>query len=425
MLGLVAGRESAESLLARREPTYVVGRWAARTCPRPRTLIGQDHRGFYIPRPYTMELAHRRRTGLGRHGESPGEIVARLRDSGFTHLMLCPPVPETAVEFDPTLGRLLAPWLAGPGPVYREDLTDGDGVLRRYAIYELSDERLASAPREVPHDERDHADDEATDAPRDRPTLAELRARVQKGRHREIGNWLARRVARPTAVYGSWLAVRLGLSAHQVTAAAWLASLAAAVAIGTGDRSMFVVGVALAHLAFWLDHVDGQVARWRGTASLDGVYLDYLMHHAANLAMGFALGYGLASRSGDPRWTIAGFAIGGGWTLLEPAQRLPIQGVLPAAQGRDGTLPRRRRLRRSSPAAGTLAASRSRGVHLAGLQGVRAPRRLARVDCDGCAGIDAPLDLANPVARRRDRLRGTGTDARGCANHPLGAARGG
>jgi hypothetical protein len=151
---------------------------------------------------------------------------------------------------------------------------------------------------------------------RSRPKLAELRGRVQKGRHREIGNWLARHVARPSAVYGCWLAIRLGVSAHQVTASAWLTSLAAAVAIGTGARWMFVLGVGLIHLAFWLDHVDGQVARWRGTASLDGVYLDYLMHHAANLALGFALGYGLASRSGDPRWTIAGFALGAGWALL-------------------------------------------------------------------------------------------------------------
>src|SRR5207244_10126641 len=115
----------------------------------------------------------------------------------------------------------------------------------------------------------------------------------QKGRHHEIGNWLARRIARPSAVYGCWLAVRLGLSAHQVTAAAWLSSLAAAAAIGTGARPMFVLGVGLAHLAFWLDHVDGQVARWRRSASLDGVYLDYLMHHVTSLALGFALGYGL------------------------------------------------------------------------------------------------------------------------------------
>jgi hypothetical protein len=150
----------------------------------------------------------------------------------------------------------------------------------------------------------------------DRPTLAQLRSRVQKDRHREIGNWLARRVARPTAVYGTWAALRLGASAHQVTCAAMLAGLAGSFAIATGTRTGFVAGVALAHLAFWLDHVDGQVARWRGTSSLDGVYLDYLMHHACNLALGFALGYGLSSRTGDPLWAAAGFAVAAGWSGL-------------------------------------------------------------------------------------------------------------
>jgi len=148
------------------------------------------------------------------------------------------------------------------------------------------------------------------------PTLAELRATVHKQRHRVLGNWLACRVARPTAVYGSWVAVRLGLSAHQVTLAALAASLGGALAIGTGSRAGFVLGVALAHLGFWLDHVDGQVARWRGTACLDGVYLDYVMHHVASLALGFGLGFGLATRSGQPAWALAGFAIAGGWALL-------------------------------------------------------------------------------------------------------------
>jgi hypothetical protein len=148
------------------------------------------------------------------------------------------------------------------------------------------------------------------------PTIAELSAAAQKGRHREVGNWLARRVFRPTAIYGSWLAVRLGLSAHQVTAAAWLCGLAGAAAIATGDRTMFVLGVFLAHLAFWLDHVDGQVARWSGTAGVDGVYLDYMMHHACNLALGFGLGYGIAAQTGELKWTVAGFLTGAGWMLL-------------------------------------------------------------------------------------------------------------
>ena len=150
----------------------------------------------------------------------------------------------------------------------------------------------------------------------ERPTLDTLRRRVHKERHREIGNWPARYLARPSAVYGTWLALRLGLSAHQVTALAIVANLGGAGAIATGTRFGFVAGVVTLILAFWLDHVDGQVARWRGTASLDGVYLDYLMHHVAAISLGFALGQGLAMRLTDPRWSLAGCAIALGWMCL-------------------------------------------------------------------------------------------------------------
>ena len=145
-LQVVAGRESADEYLARCEPTYRVGQWVATHLPREARIIGQDHRGFYFPRSYTMELAHRRRTGLGQRGESADAVVARLRAEGFTHVLLCPPIPEDAVEFDPTLGRLLASWLDGRTPVYRQDLTDADRVVRRYALYRLEGlEALAQA----------------------------------------------------------------------------------------------------------------------------------------------------------------------------------------------------------------------------------------------------------------------------------------
>jgi hypothetical protein len=142
-LGVVLGLETAEQFLDRREPTFRVGRWIGANLPGTARIVGQDHRGFYIPRPYTMELAHRRRTGLGRGGESASEVVARLRESGFTHVLLCPPVPETAVEFDPTLGRLLAPWLEGRRPRYREEIADADGIARRYAIFGLAEDERA------------------------------------------------------------------------------------------------------------------------------------------------------------------------------------------------------------------------------------------------------------------------------------------
>jgi hypothetical protein len=151
---------------------------------------------------------------------------------------------------------------------------------------------------------------------RERPSLSALESRVHKARHREIGSWLARRVGRPAAVYGTWLALRLGISAHQVTVAALCANMAAALVLASGTRGGFIAGVGLALLAFWLDHVDGQVARWRGSVSLSGVYLDYLMHHAATLGLGFALGYGLAARTGDLRWAAAGFTAALGLTGL-------------------------------------------------------------------------------------------------------------
>lgn len=148
------------------------------------------------------------------------------------------------------------------------------------------------------------------------PTLSELRRRELLGPDAQIGNWLARRLARPTAIYGTWLAVRLGCSANQLTTAALAASLGSAVSIGLGTRIGFVSGALLALLAFWLDRVDGQVARWRGTSSLSGVYLDYMMHHAATMALGFSIGFGLASRTGDPSWAASGFLIAAGWTFL-------------------------------------------------------------------------------------------------------------
>jgi hypothetical protein len=146
--GVVLGRESFHDFLGRCEPTYRVGRWVAGNLPATARLIGQDHRGFYIPRGYTMELAHRRRTGLGQNHESSREIVDVLKKEGYTHLMMCPPARESAIEFDPTLGRLLSSWLAGRTPLFHEDLADPDGVVRSYSIYGLSDETVGALGKE-------------------------------------------------------------------------------------------------------------------------------------------------------------------------------------------------------------------------------------------------------------------------------------
>ena len=52
---------------------------------------------------------------------------------------------------------------------------------------------------------------------------------------------------------------------------------------GLGLACGWIVAAGLLQLWYLLDHVDGQLARLRGTASLDGVQLDFLMHHTVNL----------------------------------------------------------------------------------------------------------------------------------------------
>ena len=70
-------------------------------------------------------------------------VFRRLSQAGYTGpFTLDFGSPEERTTWRDTL----ATWLAGRDPLYRQDLTDGDGVLRRYAIYELSDDRLASGP---------------------------------------------------------------------------------------------------------------------------------------------------------------------------------------------------------------------------------------------------------------------------------------
>lgn len=140
--------------------------------------------------------------------------------------------------------------------------------------------------------------------------------RCQKPDHTRVGNWYARRVSRPAALRITWLVLPSGVSAHTMTLAAWVCGLAAAGSLAWGTAGAWLVGAALLQLWYLLDHVDGQVARYRGRATLDGVALDYLMHHTLNMLVPLGLGHGVAAWSEDPSWCLAGTAWALGALLL-------------------------------------------------------------------------------------------------------------
>jgi len=141
-----------------------------------------------------------------------------------------------------------------------------------------------------------------------RMSLAELEQRCQKPDHRRIGNWMARRLIRPAALRVTWVVAPWGVSANAATLAAWGCGVAAAATFATGHITGWALGAVLLQIWYLLDHVDGQLARYHGTASLDGVQLDYLMHHTVNVLVALGIGWGLFGTSGNPVWMLCGVA---------------------------------------------------------------------------------------------------------------------
>ncbi|MBL8828925.1 MAG: CDP-alcohol phosphatidyltransferase family protein [Planctomycetaceae bacterium] len=142
--------------------------------------------------------------------------------------------------------------------------------------------------------------------------------RCQKPDHRTVGNWYARRISRPLALHVTHIVLSTGISAHAITALAWLAGLAGVGALACGGVGGWLTAAALLQLSYLLDHVDGQVARYRDTASLDGVALDYLMHHTLTLLVPIGVGHGLLVNTG----ALVGLWLGIAWGVAALVQSI-------------------------------------------------------------------------------------------------------
>jgi phosphatidylglycerophosphate synthase len=97
----------------------------------------------------------------------------------------------------------------------------------------------------------------------------------------------------------AWIAHRCGLSANAVTLAGIALALPAVAFNLTGH---FYWAIAVFHIFFVLDGVDGTLARATHTTSMAGAYLDDLGHYVFHSIYFVSLGFGLAA---------AGFATGG------------------------------------------------------------------------------------------------------------------
>jgi hypothetical protein len=109
--------------------------------------------------------------------------------------------------------------------------------------------------------------------------------------------------------YVARAAARLGLTPNQVTVLSMCVGVLAAAGFGTGERWGLVTGAVLLQLAFMLDCVDGQLARYTRTFSRFGAWLDSVFDRGKEYLVYAGLAIGSTRGFGPDVWPLAAAAL--------------------------------------------------------------------------------------------------------------------
>lgn len=139
-------------------------------------------------------------------------------------------------------------------------------------------------------------------------SLKELSSRCQKPRYKEVGNWMVRNILRDAALPMTWLLLHTSVSANQVTLFSIFVGVLASLCFALPPDGFFLAGALLLQFWYYLDHVDGQIARYKGTACLTGRFFDFVTHHLIHAIILFPLGLYAFQKTGGFIFIIFGFA---------------------------------------------------------------------------------------------------------------------
>ena len=140
-------------------------------------------------------------------------------------------------------------------------------------------------------------------------SIKELRRICQAPRN-HCDTWHGKNIARPLSIYITIMCIRLGVSPNFVTGIFLFLGIIASLFLISDHRVVVFAGAVLFQLWYLLDHVDGEIARYKNELSLTGVYFDYVSHYIVHPLAFFCLGLGLFFRLGHLSSLILGILAG-------------------------------------------------------------------------------------------------------------------
>jgi phosphatidylglycerophosphate synthase len=129
---------------------------------------------------------------------------------------------------------------------------------------------------------------DSLNAGKKRPTLDNIRACQPE----PMSEGIMGLVERKGSLYITWLMVQTPITPNQITSLWIVVGIGGACLLATGQYLLSLIGALLYLLVLVLDDVDGEVARYKNTKSLLGIYLDLIGHNIvkALLFTGMSLG---------------------------------------------------------------------------------------------------------------------------------------
>ena len=151
--------------------------------------------------------------------------------------------------------------------------------------------------------------------------IKELR-RICQFPRRGIDTWHGEHVCRRFSIYITRVVLLLGIPANTVTIIFFIIGILACFSLVHGTELGFLTGVIALQFWYLIDHVDGEVSRYRKEVTVTGSYFDKMVHYTVNATIFFCLGFGIYRSIDVLHSIVIGFIAGISTVLISASEDL-------------------------------------------------------------------------------------------------------